>query len=92
MLRAPNEANRNPSQQAHRIVAAAFRRWADDNHQSSRREKELKSNERSNINNQTLNSPSVSDIDPLVAYADAVSPRHIVGKLLRFIKGDYFAG
>jgi hypothetical protein len=36
--------------------------------------------------------PKVSDVDPLVAYADAVSPRHIVGKLLRFIKGDYFAG
>ena len=35
---------------------------------------------------------NVSDVDPLVAYADAVSPRHIIGKLLRFIKGDYFAG
>jgi hypothetical protein len=35
---------------------------------------------------------NVSDVDPLVAYADAVSPRHIVGKLLRFIKGDYFGG
>jgi hypothetical protein len=33
-----------------------------------------------------------SDIDPLVAYADAVSPRHIIGKLLRFSKGDYIAG
>jgi hypothetical protein len=35
---------------------------------------------------------NVSDIDPLVAYADAISPRHIVGKLLRFSKGDFFAG
>src|SRR5262249_24028049 len=35
---------------------------------------------------------NVSNVDPLVAYADAVSPRHIVGQLLRFIKGDYFAG
>jgi hypothetical protein len=35
---------------------------------------------------------TVIDIDPLVAYADAISPRHIVGKLLRFSKGDFFAG
>jgi hypothetical protein len=35
---------------------------------------------------------NVSSIDPLVAYADAVSPRYIIGKLLRFTKGDYFAG
>ena len=40
-------------------------------------------------NNELAN---VSDVDPLVAYADAVSPRHIVGKLLRFSKGDFFAG
>jgi hypothetical protein len=31
-------------------------------------------------------------VDPLVAYADAVSPRYIVGERLRFSKGDYFAG
>ena len=35
---------------------------------------------------------TVTDIDPLVAYADAISPRYIVGKLLRFSKGDFFAG
>ena len=30
--------------------------------------------------------------DPFEAYADAVAPRSIVGKLLRFTKGDYVAG
>lgn len=30
--------------------------------------------------------------DPLAAYADAVDPRHIVGTILRFSKGDYLAG
>jgi hypothetical protein len=30
--------------------------------------------------------------DPFEAYADAVAPRYIVGKFLRFAKGDYQAG
>jgi hypothetical protein len=30
----------------------------------------------------------VSLSDPLAAYADAVDPRHIVGTVLRFSKGD----
>lgn len=30
--------------------------------------------------------------DPLAAYADAVSPQYIIGDLLRFSKGDYYAG
>jgi hypothetical protein len=33
-----------------------------------------------------------SNVDPFLAYADAVSPRNIVGALLKFSKGDYFAG
>jgi hypothetical protein len=32
------------------------------------------------------------DIDPFEAYADLVAPSYIVGKLLRFDKGDYIAG
>jgi hypothetical protein len=31
-------------------------------------------------------------IDPLAAYADAISPQYIVGKMLRFSKGDYIVG
>jgi hypothetical protein len=31
-------------------------------------------------------------VDPFSAYADAVAPRNIVGKLLKFSKGDYLAG
>jgi hypothetical protein len=31
-------------------------------------------------------------VDPFEAYADAVSPRTIVGTLLKFSKGDYLAG
>jgi hypothetical protein len=34
----------------------------------------------------------IGDVDPLVACADAIAPRHIIGKLLRFSKGDFFAG
>jgi hypothetical protein len=30
--------------------------------------------------------------DPFAAYADAVSPKYIVGELLRFSKGDWIAG
>jgi hypothetical protein len=30
--------------------------------------------------------------DPFLLYADAVAPVFIIGKLLRFSKGDYFAG
>lgn len=32
------------------------------------------------------------DDDPFAAYANAVAPRNIIGTLLRFSKGDYFAG
>ena len=32
------------------------------------------------------------NFDPFEAYADAVSPRNIVGTLLKFSKGDYLAG
>jgi hypothetical protein len=38
------------------------------------------------------NTELASGIDPLVAYADAISPHYVIGKLLRFSKGDYFAG
>src|SRR5262245_60963553 len=31
-------------------------------------------------------------VDPFEAYADAVSPRNIVGTLLKFSKGDYLVG
>jgi hypothetical protein len=31
-------------------------------------------------------------VDPLLAYADAISPQNIVGELLKFAKGDYIAG
>jgi hypothetical protein len=33
-----------------------------------------------------------ADNDPFQAYADAIAPSFIVGKLLRFSKGDYLAG
>src|SRR5262249_771929 len=33
-----------------------------------------------------------TNVDPFEAYADAVSPRNIVGSLLKFSKGDYLAG
>jgi hypothetical protein len=33
-----------------------------------------------------------ANVDPFEAYADAVSPRNIVGTLLKFSKGDYLAG
>ncbi|MEY9413740.1 hypothetical protein ABIF69_000182 [Bradyrhizobium japonicum] len=32
------------------------------------------------------------DADPFQAFADAVAPQHIVGKLLKFSKGDWLAG
>lgn len=35
---------------------------------------------------------AIGGIDPFSAYADAVAPRNIVGKLLKFSKGDYVAG
>jgi hypothetical protein len=31
-------------------------------------------------------------MDPLVAFANEIAPKFIVGKLLKFTKGDYFAG
>jgi hypothetical protein len=31
-------------------------------------------------------------IDPFTLYADAISPKYIIGELLRFSKGDYFVG
>jgi len=34
----------------------------------------------------------VASVDPFEMYADEVAPRYIVGKLLRFNKGDYLAG
>jgi len=33
-----------------------------------------------------------NDIDPYDAFADAVAPQHILGKLLKFSKGDWLAG
>jgi hypothetical protein len=33
-----------------------------------------------------------SDVDPFEVYADSVSPRTIVGTLLKFSKGDFLAG
>jgi hypothetical protein len=35
---------------------------------------------------------AVHDLDPFEAYANAVSPRSIVGELLKFSKGDFIAG
>ncbi len=36
---------------------------------------------------------SITDnTDPFQAFADAVAPQHILGKLLKFTKGDWFAG
>ncbi|MDI2073897.1 hypothetical protein ABIF68_003666 [Bradyrhizobium japonicum] len=32
------------------------------------------------------------DADPFQAFADAIAPQHIVGKLLKFSKGDWLAG
>jgi hypothetical protein len=31
-------------------------------------------------------------VDPFEAFADALAPRHIIGKLLKFSKGDYLCG
>ena len=31
-------------------------------------------------------------VDPLLAYADAIAPQHILGELMKFNKGDYIAG
>jgi hypothetical protein len=44
---------------------------------------------------QTSNSTAIAlngGVDPFLAYADAISPRSIVGTLLKFSKGDYLAG
>ncbi len=32
------------------------------------------------------------DVDPFQLFADAVAPQHIIGKLLKFSKGDWLAG
>jgi hypothetical protein len=34
---------------------------------------------------------TIHDVDPFLAYADAVRPQHIIGKLLKHSKGEYFA-
>ena len=31
-------------------------------------------------------------VDPLLAYADAIAPQHILAELMKFSKGDYIAG
>ena len=31
-------------------------------------------------------------VDPFAAFADSVAPKYILGKLLKFSKGDYLAG
>jgi hypothetical protein len=36
--------------------------------------------------------PATTTADPFMAYADAVKPQHILGKLLKHSKGDYTAG
>jgi hypothetical protein len=38
------------------------------------------------------NAIAVTGADPFAAFANAVSPKFILGKLLRFTKGDYIAG
>jgi hypothetical protein len=38
------------------------------------------------------NAVAIPGVDPFAAYADAISPKFIVGKLLRFTKGDYISG
>jgi hypothetical protein len=35
---------------------------------------------------------TTTDADPFLAYADAVRPQHIIGKLLKHSKGEYLAG
>ena len=35
---------------------------------------------------------SASSKDPFEAYADSISPQTIVGDLLKFAKGEFFAG
>ena len=35
---------------------------------------------------------TTNDVDPFLTYADAVSPKHILGDLLKFNKGDFLAG
>jgi hypothetical protein len=35
---------------------------------------------------------TMREVDPYEGYADEVSPQNIIGKLLKFVKGDYVAG
>jgi hypothetical protein len=48
------------------------------------------SNDLTTIKNQALASTNLTD--PFLAFADAVHPQHILGKLLKHSKGDYLAG
>ena len=41
---------------------------------------------------ETTNVPTIVGDNPFTAFADAVAPRHILGKLLKFQKGDWLAG
>ena len=43
------------------------------------------------IKQQQTNGPALATyaLDPFEAYANAVAPQTIIGKLLRFSKGDY---
>jgi hypothetical protein len=38
------------------------------------------------------NAIAITGVNPFEAFADAVAPKYILGKLLKFAKGDYLAG
>jgi hypothetical protein len=44
------------------------------------------------VKTETNTSIAVQDVDPFAAFADSIAPKYILGKLLKFSKGDYFAG
>jgi hypothetical protein len=74
--------------EASRVNARRF--FFDQIEASSKRKTEMTTSEI--VKSTTTAVAIVDDADPFQAFADAIAPQHIVGKLLKFSKGDWLAG